>query len=1135
MAGENLTPQQRAFLQKHLKLKLFSGKHDKKVTQAYERYLLVEQDYKTKMEALPGADLRVQALGGRAAPAMKLKNEGKFDEAAQALSPVIPDVVSLGNTLTLEHREALILYQQAIAPLPKDDPKTQTLMNQAAPSVTPAIKDMPAAIIALDQFVKLAGTRSIEIGQEFAPAKQGYVDALPGLPLTDTRVIGITGRAAPHLNAGTVDLKYKATVVFGGLKTECEQLKLTIGGEKTKLLQDLAKLTDPVGASQHEKAEMKRHRDAATAAMTDACPAPDAFATARKSMQALEKAIRSSSQISLLPVGTATKAREALQGFDTVLGDLEITPQVVADAKTARKQAEDNAYTASDNLTKANNLPNGTDQEKQQRTAAIQQAQLALTQANATLNTVTTRTKAILGKDMLGQALTVGPLSPDTGRPLSDGASQKFIEAFRTQPDTAQTALDLAQRSRDPDKLANALPSICAKVGNGFQSSNGTAFSSPGYARSYGDGLLKQGDFLGGDYFAGLDTFISTGKQFAPSLIGSSSGKKEREITSTRSQAVAGAMLGDDGKLDLSGAKLQTVMQQMKYSPEATLNGTPVLTQHMMHTLDQLKQGDNGPQAKLLIDGITAPTGKPGSDLVGVSCGKGKDQVVTEKETRQAVLKGFMTPMDQGPVGSCFTTAPTRRFREENPIGALKSMKEVATTGKFTSATGVKVPAVSNLPEGEDPILRSWEYSIATAAGNEAGSRERNMLANPMRTNPGMGKIADLIGGTNQLKKINAENSIQTEIRDAFHFSYNPTKPVKDANDGSSSTGCYQITETDEFGAPTGDPIDNPDKFIEVMTRRLQKKFNVDPTSDEGKKIAEHCKNDMLVTKTPNPPQQPYKALPNGSKPWDMSSGGLGLDPTKALFGDQVQTTQTLTPMPTNPKPTEGQRSKQVLMAVLTEAKKAATTPYQTIDSRGCHEYNALPMEESLQKLFGDTPEKMSENIDKLVEKGQNIASKELPVDRAQALFDKQTRKWLNGQNDPTAKQEIQAAIDLHRPTDKMLPAEVKRRTVECNKVAMDKLATQRGGTVKEIADRKDAFFKQIDEQALNELAIDLAPPQVVWADTNWGDGKSHIFFVMMPDPTSGELRMWKKVEPPGDLTPMKREDWIDKPMHITK
>lgn len=1135
MPGKKLTPQQRAFLQKHLKLTFLSGSHDAKVTKAYEAYLLVEQDYKQKMLDLPGADPRVQGLGGRAAQAMQLKNEGRFDEAAQSLSLVIPDVESLADTFWQSHRVALQTYQTAIGQLPPEDPKTVNLTSQAAAAVAPAGRDIPAAIVTLGQVAVLADNRAEEIRQEFPGARQRYTDALNGLPLADPRVLAVTNRATPMLNAGTVDQMYKAAVGLDRLKTTCEQLKLVIAGERTTLLQDLAKLTDPVGASSHEKAEMRRLREVATGAMTAALPGPDAFATARKAMQALQKAIRSSQQISLLPPGTATKARAALEGFDSVLGALEITPQVIKDAKAAREQAEGVYANASTALADARKMPQGTEEEKDLRDKAIEKATNDYNQARQDLAAATARTKAILGKDMLGKALTVGALSPDTGRPLSDNAAQKIIDAFRTQPETAQTALDLAQRSRDPDKLANALPAICTMVGNNFQSATGRAFTSPKRARDYGDGLLKQGDFLGDDYFTGLGTFVSSGKQFEPSVIGSGHRKEEREITAIRSRAVADSMLDTNGNLDLSGAKLQTAMAQMKYSPDATINGTPVLTQHMMHTLDQLKKGDNGQKAKALIDGITPPAGKPASDLVGVAVGKGKDQTVTAKETRQAVLKGFMTPMDQGPVGSCFTTAPTRRFREENPLGALTSMTEVATTGKYTAATGVRVPAVKNLPDGEDPILRSWEYSIATAAATKAGSRERTIVGDALRGNPAMNSIARLIGGGNPGAQRSAQNDIETEIRDALHFNYDPIKPVTDANDGSSSTGAYQIHETDEFGAPKETPIDTPDKFVEMMTRRIQKKFNVKPDSPQGKQIATQIQTNMLVTINPKPPQPPYKALPDGTTPWNLGSGGLGLDPTKALYGDQVTTTETLTSAPGNPAQSEGERSKAVLMNVLTEARKDPTAPYQTIDSRGCHEYNALPGEKSLQDLFGATPKDMSDKIDLLVKKGEDIAQKILPLDRALALYEKQTAKWLDRAETPADQQLIQQSIDLHRPTDKLLPADLKRRIVDANKVVMDMLATAEGGTPKEIADRKKAYAEYSEGEALNELAIDLAPPQVVWADTNWGDGQSHTFFVMMPDPTSGELRMWKRTDPPGDLSPMKREDWIDKPMHITK
>jgi hypothetical protein len=1136
MAGENLTAQQKAFLKKHLKLKFYSGRHDKNVTEAYERYLLVEQGFKDRMMDLPSGDPRVQTLGGRAAPAMMLKNEGKFDEAAQALSLLIADARNLDGTLFEEHNLAVRRYQAAILPLPKDDPPTMVIINLATPSLNaPLARDVPPAVAALDLAATNASLRNQAIQRAFAAARQNYTLALSGLPLADPRVTGITGRASAPMAVTTSVAMPPAQLTLEGLKTECEQLKLTIGGEKTALVLDLGRLADPVGASDHEKAEMARHRDAATLAMTEACPAPDDFAAARKAMLALEKLIRASSQISLLPGGTATKAREAMEGFDAVLGDLEITPQVVADARTAREQAEQALYDASNDYSTAEEMPQDTEEEIRLRDAAMEQAGLAAGEAHARCGLVGERTRAILGKQMLGEALTVGALSPDTGRPLPDNAAQKIIDAFKTQPDIAKTALDLAQRSRDPDKLANALPMICDKVGDGFEH-DGSAYSSASYARNYGNALLKQGDFLGGDYFVGLETYLDSGKQFDPSLIGDSNGKDEREITSTRSLVLAGAMLDSGGKLDLSGTKLRDAMQQMKYSPDATSNGTPVLTQHMLHTLDQLQQGNNGSQASTLIDGITAPTDKPSSDLVGVAVGKGKDATVTATETKQAVLKALMTPMDQGAVGSCFTTAPTRRFREEDPIGALTSLTEVATTGKFTSATGVRVPATANLPDGEDPILRSWEYSIASAAATEAGSRERLLMGGALVNNAAMNDIADLVGGTTPNRVRAAKNAIQTEMRAAFSFAYNPTKPVIDANDGSSSTGCYEIIEADEFGAPIGGPIETADQFIEVTTRRLLSKLNIVDTSDEGIRIAELIRDDMLQTVTPNPPQMPYQALSgDGYKPWDLQSGGLGLGPTRALYGNSVRSTETL-PLPGNsPVPTEGERCKEVLLAILDQAQTDPTATYQTIDSRGCHEYNAVPSEGSLQALIGSTPTRTSENIDRLVEKGEEIAAKVLPVDRAQAIYSRPTQKWFDNESDPAAKQEIQTAMDLYRPDAPMNAAEVKRRIVECNKVAMEKIAIRRGGTATEIDDRKVAFFRQMDNEALDELAIDLAPPQVVYADTNWGDGKTHTYFVMMPDPTTGELRMWKRQDPPGKLTPMKREDWIDKNMHITK
>ena len=58
----------------------------------------------------------------------------------------------------------------------------------------------------------------------------------------------------------------------------------------------------------------------------------------------------------------------------------------------------------------------------------------------------------------------------------------------------------------------------------------------------------------------------------------------------------------------------------------------------------------------------------------------------------------------------------------------MTGFAEVAYKGVFTAASGLKVPATTKLPDGVDPVLRSWEYTIASAAATEAGSRERKKL-----------------------------------------------------------------------------------------------------------------------------------------------------------------------------------------------------------------------------------------------------------------------------------------------------------------------------------------------------------------------------------------------------------------------
>lgn len=992
----------------------------------------------------------------------------------------------------------------------------------------------------LERYLKtgiLSGRRNKKVTREyerFLELEKEFKELILELPTSDPRVQTIAGKAGPAMAQKNSGKFVEAGNLLSPLIVEATDLKREIAELKVSTLRTLRGLGDPAGASDHEKDQMKAHRDAVNEAMAADYPAAAEFAKARKSIAALEKLFKTAQQLGKLPEGTADRARSALEGFDTILGPLEITPDVVKDAVNQRATAESDYVDAYNALMQAQDMPDGTEEEQQLKLEATNLAQQQVDTRAEQLQQTTQRTNAILGKQKLTEAVTFGALSPDAGRPLSDNASQKIIDAFATQPDIAGTALELAKRSKNPDLLADALPDLCQR------NADAMGFLSPESARGYTNALLKQGDHLGGTYFEDMKDFLDRGGHFEPSPVGQGTGDVKTD-TANRTKALAESMLDSNGELTLTSDTSKHMIDHLRFGFDCVVNPTPVLTEHIAHTFEQLKVGDRASEAETLINWTSAPILKPATTLVAQSVGKGPDEPVTDEDTKIAILKGLLTPMDQGPVGSCFTTAPARRFREENPIGVLTGLTEVATEGTFTCATGLMVPAVSNPAAGEDPILRSWEYSVASAAATLQGSDERNILANKLMQPDGLGRLVDIVvPGGEPVQTLNVMQSIQRELRDAFTFQYNPQVAMSTpSTDGSSTSGRYQILETDEYGAPTGEPITTPDKFVEVVTERMLKKLAIDPTSQEGIAIADHLKNDMIEEVVPPDGKPPYKRIKgtNDYKPWELNSGGWGLGPTKALEGPTVRT-DPMVPLHVPPPPELDveTRSKQVLMGVLGTIQTAPDKEYLTIDSRGHHEFNALPKDPSMTALVGSNPTETENKVNAFMQKGRDVANQEIPGDRAAWFFDRQVQKWIDNAKDQQTRQEFNDLADQKRPraSEKLTPAQLNARILEANNVIMDKLAEAAAPTPQEVEKYKQDYRKFAEKEARNMLLTDLAPPQVTIADSNWGSGGDHTYFVMMVDPLDGKMKMWQRTDPPGDLALLDKK-WVDNQWHITR
>jgi hypothetical protein len=142
-------------------------------------------------------------------------------------------------------------------------------------------------------------------------------------------------------------------------------------------------------------------------------------------------------------------------------------------------------------------------------------------------------------------------------------------------------------------------------------------------------------------------------------------------------------------------------------------------------------------------------------------------------------------------------------------------------------------------------------------------------------------------------------------------------------------------------------------------------------------------------------------------------------------------------------------------------------------------------------------------------------------------------------------KASLETGAKANRPRAAMKPAAlaaaVKAASADYHtQVAETRAATWKteeesnGRTVtpQALADKKAKlkgdFDTSCEDGAKDSLIRDLGAPEFVIADTNWGDSRTHTFFVIAPDPTTGDPMLWKKTEPPGSLAPAGR-DWVDR------
>ncbi len=818
--------------------------------------------------------------------------------------------------------------------------------------------------------------------------------------------------------------------------------------------------------------------------------------------------------------GASVAAKNAMDGFAAVLGDQEITPELMTEAQAGIKQAEQRLKDAEARLKTAQDMADGPNKAE-----AIRLAQLDVDGMKDRVTEAKAFVKAAKGKKALTEALTYGPLSAKSGQSFSDEAAKALIEGFARDPDLTVLAVDAAATGKYPDAVAQGLTKVMDQRDTGFKDASGKSFAKPETAEKYAEDLLKMGANVGPEFFGRMDDYMASGRQHKRNPLGDARIKNDTAKAQKRSVMLGGALL-KDGALDLDSQNAKDTVGDMLFSPYSLRNPMPAMNEHVVKTLDFLGDPANAAKANEILDDIPDTNTKSSRKLVRKALGKRGSEAVDKGDAQQAVMASMMKSLDQGPVGSCFATAPARRLRETEPLKAMEAYSEIAGTGKYKPPFGPEVPAVTRLPKHEDPLMRSWEYSLATSMSRKEGSSRSELLDLVM--DQGMQGLSDELnqilldkasdegavkGLFTKLKKkfvgLFKTDKLKQAISDAFQFVYDPTSEITKASDGSSTTGRYILVRKSNKNE-----IRTKDAYVREMSEVAIEFLALDPSSDAADEVRDYIASDVFINAvTPNVGGEKYL-------PWEQTSGGQTGEATRALFGDSLSQ-DTMTDRAKGAVKM-GERTEDVLTDML-DTFTGAPDEMITILTTSMHGFNALPNDPSLDKLKGKDKSEIEANVQKhLIKAGKDLKDMELEEGRAQYLFDKQIEAHRKQLKDANLIALLDAGATAHRPTgDDTTPAKL----AEAIENALEDYIDEKAKGYNDPAGAAAWFKGAAAGDAKSDMMKDLGAPEFVIADSNWGSAEDHTYFVIAPDLITGQPQLWMKTVPPGSLSPAD-DDW---------
>lgn len=771
--------------------------------------------------------------------------------------------------------------------------------------------------------------------------------------------------------------------------------------------------------------------------------------------------------------------------------------------------------------------------------------------------------KEIEDRRAVFDAVSHGPLSAAGLKPpLPPDKVESFLKEYQRDPALGRQVLKLMQGAKNPADLVTAMPTLINLKAGGFKP---TAAPPPGKTHPSFNakamdkmtlGALQLVAQQGPGVATKIKAYYDAGKHVDSAGnfrtvdgLPLNMAPDKKKVALGRTKTMAAALLDSTGKVNLGGTgdaaaqaqkkKVDDTLADLMFHPSALLTPTPDVNAQIQSTLKLLSDPATAATAKAKIDGVGAATDPTVKNLVKKSLDLSTDPDAAQ--TRTAVLSAMMTPIQQGKAGSCFSTGPIRALRQSDPMKVLDGITELTKTGKFTPGKGPKVPAVkvdAQLP-GDNPLLKSYEYSVTAAAANLKDSKEYKRLLRGMFDGNATGgkdfdELASVVGAKwsasyregGTLKK-SKRDQLKIAIQKDITYTYNAKIADKGGSgDGSSTHGVYQLVYKD------GTVLDTEAKFVAKVIEIALATLGIARRSPDGQKVidlvssAAFRKNLLKAYHRSSNKGTPYS-------PWNQEAGGWGEQTREAITGTKETPTSFIPKKAAATSPND--RAVKLLSGLLTAtAGVSGSIPLDTSGKGANHVFNALPDHPDMQKLRqgGDIAKNIKEQ---LTDPGTALASTDLTLSASRDAFERILKGLVSAFTSPAvgviskvmrkppnkAMNPKDLAKHIQKELKPFVKAHVKFLTKEWKKAQRKAGKPSSGAALTEkIKKFTEDTQKAVRDGISGDFANTLPVPQAVIADTNWGSTDGQTYFVMAPDPSTGDLRLWKKVEPGGKLRP---------------